>query len=111
MPLFMSQFSLTPEAVANLLSKPQDRSSEMAKHLEQVGGTLIGFYYSFGDYDGLAIYEVPDPGAAFGMLGAVFSSGFLKSSKTTQLLSEEEGVEALKKAIPKSSSPENRRQS
>jgi uncharacterized protein with GYD domain len=100
MPLFMSQFSFTPEAVANLISKPQDRSSALAEHLERVGGKLIGFYYSFGDFDGLAIYEAPDSRAAFGMLGAVFSSGFLKSSKTTQLLSEEEGVDALKKAIP-----------
>ena len=42
MPLFMSQFSFTPEAVANLVSKPHNRSPALAKHLEKVGGKLIG---------------------------------------------------------------------
>ena len=60
MPLYMSQFSYKPEAMAAMINNPGDRSAKVAKHLEQVGGKLISFYFTFGEYDGICIYEAPD---------------------------------------------------
>ena len=45
MPLYMSQFSYKPETMATMIKNPGDRSAQQAKHLEQVGGRLISFYY------------------------------------------------------------------
>ena len=98
MPLFMTQFSYTSETLAKIIEKPQDRAAAVESHLKQIGGKLVGFYYSFGDYDGLIIYEAPDAGAALGMISAALSLGFTKTSKTTQLFSEKEGENAFQQA-------------
>ena len=55
-------------------------------------------YNSFGEYDGLIIFEAPDEGTAAATLMAAIKPGHLKSLKTTQLLSAEEGVEAMRRA-------------
>ena len=98
MPLYMSQFSYKPEAMAAMIKNPGDRSAQVAKHLEQVGGRLISFYYTFGEYNGLCIYEAPDGVSAFSTLAASWASGFLTNVKTTEIFSVEEGIEAFKKA-------------
>jgi len=98
MPLYMTQFSYKPEAMANLIKNPEIRSNQVEKQLEQVGGRLISFYFSFGDYDGLAIYEVPEGVDAFSVLAASWSTDFLTKVKTTEIFSAEEGLEAFKKA-------------
>jgi len=98
MPLYMSQFSYKPEAMANLINNPEVRSSAVQKHLEQVGGRLISFYFSFGDYDGICIYEVPEGVDAFSILAANWATDFLTKVKTTEIFSAEEALEAFKKA-------------
>lgn len=98
MPLYMSQFSYTPEAMANMIHNPGDRSAQVAKHLEQVGGKLISFYYTFGEYDGICIYEAQDGVDAYSTLAANWATGFLTKVKTTRIFSAEEGTIAFKKA-------------
>jgi len=98
MSLYMSQFSYKPEAMANMINNPEPRNSAVQKHLEQVGGKLISFYYTFGDYDGICIYEVPDGVDAYSTLAANWAIGFLSKVKTTRIFSAEEGIEAFKKA-------------
>ncbi len=98
MSLFMTQFSYTSDSIAKLMESPHDRAAAVEAHLKQIGGKLLGFYYSFGDYDGLVIYEAPDAGAALSLVSAAFSTGFTKTSKTTQLFSEKEGEQAFQKA-------------
>ena len=66
-------------------------------HLQQVGGTLHGFWYGFGQYDGYAIYEAPDNVSMAGVVLAISSGGALASVETTVLMSVEETLEALGK--------------
>jgi hypothetical protein len=63
-----------------------------------MGGRLLSFYYSFGEYDVLVIYEAPDESTAAGMVLAATAPGHLSKVKTTVLLSAEEGMEAMRKA-------------
>ena len=105
MPLYMSQFSYTPEAMANLINNPEVRSNQVQKHLDQVGGKLLAFYYTFGDYDGIAIYEVPDGADAFSVVAANWATDFLTKVKTTEIFSAEEGLEAFKKAASMTITP------
>lgn len=98
MPLYMSQFSYTAEAWAALTRNPEDRSEALRGLMESMGSRLVSLYYSFGEYDGVIIFESPDETtAAAGVLAAI-SPGHVKAIKTTTLLTVEDTVEAMRKA-------------
>jgi uncharacterized protein with GYD domain len=98
MPIYMTQVSYTPEAWAALARQPEDRSEAIGGLIEGLGGRLISFYYSFGDYDVVIISEAPDETAIASTLVAAVSAGHIKTIKTTTLLSAEEGMEVLRRA-------------
>ena len=98
MPLYMSQVGYTSEAVGALTRDPEDRSEAFERLARSMGGRLISFYYSFGEYDVVVIYEAPDQSTAAAIVMAAISAGHLSSVKTTVLLSAEEGMEAIRKA-------------
>jgi uncharacterized protein with GYD domain len=59
---------------------------------------VIGFYYCFGEYDGIALVELPDDTTASALALLAVSPGHLKSYKTTKLFTVEETMEAMRKA-------------
>jgi uncharacterized protein with GYD domain len=61
MPLYMTQFAYTSEAWATLTDNPEDRSVAVRELLKTHGGRLIGWYLSFGEYDGLLSMRLPMP--------------------------------------------------
>jgi uncharacterized protein with GYD domain len=95
---YLAQASYTAEAVAALLKKPQDRSDMVRQVIEKLGGRLEGFWFAFGDYDLALIFELPDNVSAAAFAMAVSAGGALKAVKTTQLITIEEAVQAMKKA-------------
>ena len=58
MSLYLSRFSYTPETWARLAEHPEDRREAARTYIESVGGTLHGFWYSFGASDGWTL-EAP----------------------------------------------------
>ena len=98
MPLYMTQVGYTSEAVAALTRNPEDRSEAFSRLAENMGGRLVSFYNSFGEYDSVVIYEAPDESTAAAIVLAAVSPGHLSRAKTTVLLTTEEGVEAMRKA-------------
>ncbi len=66
--------------------------------MESMGGRLVAFYHSFGEYDGVIIFEAPDEGAAAAAILAAVSPGHIKAIKTTTLLSVEDTMEAMRRA-------------
>ncbi len=87
MPLYMTQFAYTPEAWAALVDNPEDRSAPVRELTESMGGRLIGWYLSMGDYDGLLIYEAPDDATAGAAVLAAARRGHLRATKTIPLFS------------------------
>ena len=55
MSLYMMQFSYTSEAWAAMARNPEDRSVQVKANVEKLGGRLVGMYYCFGEFDGLAV--------------------------------------------------------
>lgn len=98
MAMYMVQFAYTAEALATMAKNPQDRSVPSRELIEKLGGRLIGFYFCFGEYDGVAIYEAPDDTAASTISMVAASPGHLKASHTTRLFTVEETLEAMRKA-------------
>jgi uncharacterized protein with GYD domain len=98
MPSYLVQGSYTIEALQTLMKSPQSRTEVVRKAIEKLGGKLIGLWLSFGDQDIVTIMEMPDNISAAAISLAIASGGALKSTKTTPLLTVEEGIAALKKA-------------
>ena len=95
---YMVQFSYTREATAAFIKKPEDRAAPVKALVEKLGGRMLGFYYCFGDYDGVCIVEGTDDVTCLATVMAAFAPGHLSDIKTTKLLTMEEAVEAMKKA-------------
>ena len=98
MSLYMLQFSYTPEAWAALTRNPEDRSVQVKTNIEKLGGRLLGMYYSFGEFDGMAIVELPDSVATMAYVLAAIGTGMLKATRSTQLFSISEAMQAMAKA-------------
>ena len=95
---YMFQFTYTPEAWAALTKNPQDRTETVRALVEQHGGSLLAFYYCFGEYDGVILFEAPDDLAAAAASVAGVSAGHLKVNRTIKLLTAQEGVEVMRRA-------------
>ena len=99
MPLFMAQFSYTPQAWAALMHEPQDRAAASEALVRHFGGRLIGLYYTPGaEYDGFALFEAPNDAAAAAVDIADVAVGHLRSNRLLRVLSADEMHAALKQA-------------
>ena len=90
MPKFLALATLTTEGLKVLGQQGgSKRRDAIANMYEKLGGKLEVFCYAFGEYDVVAIGDVPDnvTGAAMGL--AINSSG-LARSKTILLMTPEE---------------------
>ena len=99
MPLFMAQFSYTPQAWAALMHEPQDRAAASEALVRHFGGRLIGLYYTPGaEYDGFALFEAPNDAAAAAVDIADVAVGHLRSNRLLRVLSADEMHAAPKQA-------------
>jgi uncharacterized protein with GYD domain len=98
MAIYMVQFAYTTEALATMAKNPQDRSVPVRELVQKSGGRMIGFYFCFGEYDGVALFEAPDDATATAIALVAVSPGHLKAYKTTKLFTVEETMEAMRKA-------------
>ena len=98
MAFYLVQFAYTAESLATMAKNPQDRSTPVREVVQKIGGKLIGFYYCFGEYDGIALVELPDDTAASALALTAVSPGHIKAYKTTKLFTVEETMEAMRKA-------------
>ncbi|MFY9936381.1 MAG: GYD domain-containing protein [Silvibacterium sp.] len=98
MPSYLLQVSYSAEAWAAMIKHPQDRIEAVRKSVEKLGGKIINGWLSFGDYDIVALLDMPDNvfAAAFAMAAA--AGGACKNVKTTPLLSIDEAKAAMRKA-------------
>jgi uncharacterized protein with GYD domain len=95
---YLIQVAYTSEAWANLIKNPQDRIGIVSKAVQNLGGSVVGGWLTFGEYDTVVILRMPDDATAAAFAMAVAAGGACKSVRTTPLLSTEEGLEAAKKA-------------
>jgi len=98
MPLYMSQFSYTPEALTAFVKNPEDRTTVVRELTEKLGGRFVAFYYTLGEYDGFVLWEFPDETTATAAILAVNSPGHLKATKTTLVMTGATVMEAMRKA-------------
>jgi uncharacterized protein with GYD domain len=98
MPVYLGRFSYTADAMKALMAQPQDRSAAAGEVAESLGGKLLGFWYAFGEFDGVFLLEAPDNASAAALAMAVGGGGGLSDVETTVLLDMDEAQEAMRKA-------------
>ncbi len=98
MPKFISLFSLTGDAQARFIEHPEDRRGPVSRLAEAAGGRLEAYYWMFGQYDGMAIVEMPDSVTQAAFVLAVTSSGIFRQVETHELIEAADLVAILKKA-------------
>jgi uncharacterized protein with GYD domain len=98
MPQYLGQFRYTGDAVRSLMGNPTDRSAAAKEVAESLGGSLVGFWFSFGRFDGTYIVDLPDNAAATALAMTIGSSGAIADVETTVLLGMDEAQEAMRRA-------------
>lgn len=63
-----------------------------------LGAKLLGYWYAFGDFDGMVLIEAPDNSAAASIAMAIGGTGEVSRLETTVLLTMDEARKAMRKA-------------
>jgi uncharacterized protein with GYD domain len=87
----------TPEAWAAQLKNPQNRVEIVSQLMQHLGGRFESVYFAFGDYDIVAVMDLPDNLSAAAASMVVSAGGSVKAIKTTPLMAVEEGIQAMRK--------------
>jgi len=98
MGFYMLQGRYSQAAIKNLVAAPEDRSRAAADIVKAAGGKMHSFFNSFGEYDFLAIMELPDDQAAGAVSMAGGAAGHICDLKTTKLFTGSEAKAAMKAA-------------
>ena len=97
MPRYLIQATYTPEAWAAQLKDPQNRGEIVSELLRPLGGSFESVYLAFGEYDIIAIMDLPDNVTAAAVFMVVSAGGSVKASKTTPLMTIDESLQAMRK--------------
>ena len=95
MPTYITQGRYTRDAIKGMIVKPEDRADQVARLISKIGGRLIAYYVTFGDYDFLAIAEAPNDVQMAAALFAAGSGGGVTDLRTTVALTSIEAKGAF----------------
>ena len=95
---YLIEVGYTPQAWSAQIDKQANVIDRITPALKVCNGKLECLYYAFGESDvvGIIDFKSAEDAAAFAL--AVTSSGALRSFKTTQLLTIDQGIESMKRA-------------
>jgi uncharacterized protein with GYD domain len=83
---YLALFGFTSEAIKQFVVNPSDRAAVVQRLVESVGGSLECYYWMFGQYDGVAIVEMPDSRTHAAATLAIISSGAFTHFETHELI-------------------------
>ena len=95
MPIYISQGRYTREAIKGMIGKPEDRSEAVGKLLKNVGGKLLSYYVTFGEYDFLLVCEAPNEQAMASAVLAAAAGGGVSDLRTTVALTGKDAKAAF----------------
>ena len=98
MTYFLVQFTYKDDQIKALISDPQDRAVMVRQAVEAFGGKFHHFFFAYGEYDGVGIFEFSDADSANACLMTIIAGGGVASFKTTVLIEPEAALRALRKA-------------
>ena len=95
---YLVQASYTQQAIAGLVSSPEDRSGVLGSMVEGLGGKVITIDYCFGEFDFVIVLELPDDTSMVSVSMAAGASGAVTNLRTTVLIPIADGLAAAQRA-------------
>jgi uncharacterized protein with GYD domain len=93
---YLVRFSYTPASIKGLIEQPQlDHAEEASGLAESLGGKVLGYWFAFGEFDGVLLLEAADASTAASIAMAVASTGAVSKLETTVLLTMDEARPAI----------------
>jgi uncharacterized protein with GYD domain len=91
MPMYLHQwrYGLDEELAKKMLTEREERVDEARASAEAFGGRLHHFFFSLGEFDGIAIAEFPSEEHALACLMARCTSGRIAGFRSTPLIAPE----------------------
>ena len=72
-----------------------DNAEQASKMVASLGGKVLGYWFSFGSFDGVALLEAPDNNVAASIAMAIRGTGQVSRLETIVLLTMNEAKGAL----------------
>ena len=98
MTYYLARAKISKDMITALVSRPEDRLVATTRFLQQIGGRLHNYFFSFGQYDIVLLFELPDNVSAASLAMTLSAAGSVTEIETTPLLTMEEAVAAMKSA-------------
>jgi uncharacterized protein with GYD domain len=96
---YLVRFSYVSRSIKGLVDKPDvDHAGQASAMVASVGGKLLGYWYAFGDFDGVVLLEAPGNSTAASVAMAIGGTGEVSRLETTVLLTMDEAREAMRTA-------------
>jgi len=101
MTIYITQGRYPREAVLGMIRKPEDRAQAVAKLAKAVGGKLLDYFVTFGEYDFLVIIEGGKGKSETDVMAALMTaaaSGGVTDLKTTVAVRSKDAMKAMRSA-------------
>lgn len=95
MTFYLARAKLSQAFMHALVERPEDRFVKTTKLLQGIGGRLHYYFFAFGKYDIVLIYELPNNVAAASLSMLLGAAGTVTEVETTPLLTMEEAIDAM----------------
>jgi uncharacterized protein with GYD domain len=92
------QFAYTPQAMQKLVKHPDDRSRYIKEIIEKNGGRMLSFYYTYGEFDGFVLAELPDSISSMAVNYAAVNPEVLAKTHTTICIHVSDALQAMRKS-------------
>lgn len=92
---YLIQVKYDQTSARGLIGHPHDRKPQAAAIMEKLGGRLIDFYFTFGEWDAALIVALAHDTHALAVAMADVAGG-IRNTQVTPLFSMEEAMEAMR---------------
>ena len=92
---YLVLFTFKGETLQAFMKKPSDRAAVVGEAARSLGGQLEAYYWMLGQFDGLAILDLPDSAAAARLAMTVGGSGAFTHLETHELFSSDQVLQLL----------------
>jgi uncharacterized protein with GYD domain len=105
MPMYATMFQYQAAALKLMVERPEDRGAVVNQAAESLGGRVVGYYWSIGEFDGLVILDLPDGTAAAAVQLVMAGTGAVKHVETHEIFPADTLTELLRETGRVSYSP------
>ena len=98
MAILITQARFTKDGIRGMIAAPEDRAEAVGRLITQVGGKVITYYLTSGEYDILLIFEAPSYEDAVPALVVAAAGSGIADLKTVMALTTSEMKSAFAKA-------------